>query len=943
MMRIAYSVLLALVATAAGARGAVASNCEFKTDPLLVELTEKLHAASKELSGLRGDAADKARKDALEATVGILSTQIAAFKPGSNVNRVTVDRKTRVSITLTNPTPERLRVSFDTRGGGHHEVEWDPAVSSNLARVVTLEPETWAISVTSDPQKFTQQSGVVIIQVRFGWLATSSPSQRDTSEAVGIVDGQYVALALGTGTKELPTVPVALRDWPQPRLTFDCNESRPAIEAETFATPVVASGSDGLRGFGVAPTFVTDTLAILAEIAIDRARSGALEVLKRRLVDPFCVAKNTRITLSVLRLGAGNDLALPRTCELLQSLRIDDVLASGRPLLIALRDDLRLTIAPAVADRISRGDPLLAPALRGVISIMNSAIDRGGFDGIEGQLVLELIGGINKVGIVAATEIQADVVRAFQASLANLPKGVTLPALGDALGGTCGVACTSTQIVALFQDRVSRGLGQWRFDGIAAEEVVAFAVNPLVTTLRYRFTSAARQLRDAVKVAASTELSKVSAAELGVLAVALHATCAPCTVDELGLLLAEAVRSRTWHAPVGTTEVIEAKVRAIFRVALRAGLDAAAATADDRRLEAAIRYACEARLIVAVVKRCSGGSCSATELSRMLDAPKDYFAPEPTLPQALCWQGLEYVTMPGDIAAAQRLVIEGLKVVAPVVDGQGRERAKGAIRLLAEVLRRIAPDEDGLVDERLDLFAELATAIVDEDYGTAFGRFLRLARAASIDSVPKQLSRFAQLIGAVASYAAVYRSTKDENPSAARDARKRALSAIIDSFTNRGERGGERIVSLGSNVGLSGTWTNVAFTKAGGNDFAPAVRVPLALRFEWLGKPDTAWWRIGKGGEIGVHAAVQLIDLGQFVRNGGDDQMASVRWADFVSPGLELGFSHAKLDRALNLTLHAEFAPAIRNVDPAIEGTARDGVWRFGIALSYYVPFVDLD
>jgi hypothetical protein len=305
------------------------------------------------------------------------------------------------------------------------------------------------------------------------------------------------------------------------------------------------------------------------------------------------------------------------------------------------------------------------------------------------------------------------------------------------------------------------------------------------------------------------------------------------------------------------------------------------------------------------------------------------------LPYALCWESpTEYRAMPDDGAAMRRLVLDGLEIIAPVVDGQGRDRAKAAVRLVAQILRRLHPDIDGSVDRRLDAFVELAVALIDEDYGSAFGRFAHLVGDFADDKVEYKFKRFAGLIGAVASYAAVYRSTKDEDPTVARDARKRALSAIIDSFTNRTEREEVRLWSLGSNVG-------VGFTPLTGLDdddgderdrWSPSVRVPLGVRYEWLPSNKKRFK------DFGLFGGVQLVDLGLFVRKDEDGTLAPIEWSDFVAPGLEVGVSHAFFSRPLNLTAHLTYAPSHDDGDGA-----RSGVWRFGFGLAYYVPFLDLD
>lgn len=768
------------------------------------------------------------------ADLAVAEANLAAILAEPFENRVHVTALTRLALTLSNPTTERLRVSFDEAGGAHREVEWDPAVSTALTREFRLEPGDWTITVGSEAQAFSQPAGTVMIRARFEPLVPRATG--------ATIDGVYVATAI-TAT---PSAPTLITAWPRPRLALMCNPTPVQSMADAqFAANVTTSAADGsVRGLGVAPEIITDTLALLAEIAIDRARAGALDVLRRRLVEPFCVNDATRVTLKRLTLGDSGEVALPRTCELLRSLRLDDVLASGRPLLFALRDDLRFTIAPAVVVKLARGDVHVERVLRGVVSIVNAAIDRGGFDVLQAQLALELVTAVEHAGTAVVAEVQDEFARQIATALGALPAAdhATVVAIAGALGAPC-------------------------------------AATP----------------------------------------------CSPGERDAAAKALV-ATLSKGWR---WTDVATRAKVSAVVVAAVRQA-------AGGDRLRSAIAYGCQARLVVTIVKRCSGGGCTAGDLSALIARPGDYFAKDTELPAALCWANGDYVAPPADIAALQRLVIDGLALVAPVVEGRGRERARAAVRLIAQFATRTAVDED--VD-KVTAFADLAVAVIDEDYGTAFGRFLSLVEAVAPPTPQHRVVRkFAQLIGAVASYAVVYRETKDSDPAEAREARKRALSSIIDAMTDRAERSDEKLVSIGSNVGLSYSVRNVDQDSTSDDPWQPAVRVPLGLRIEYLRKRGA-----GGGAGVGGFVGLQLVDLGQFIRPDEDDELAAVEWADFLSLGAEAGISHAWLGRELNLAVHASYGPSLRHSNSDTTHPQGTGVWTVGVALGYYVPFIDLN
>ncbi len=766
---------------------------------------------------------------------------------GVSLHAVTVTARERVTVTLANPPSSRLRLNFDSSTGGHHEVEWDPAVASELTRTIALEGPTsgsmrvWNITASVEAATYTQSAGTVVIHTRFGGFA---PGTTTSGTLIGTYSALIASVAASPESKDL-------RGWPAPALSFSCGAALGAMSEETFPA---AGGTQttGLRGFGVAPTFVTDTLSLLTEIAVDRARSGAMNVLKKRLVDPFCV-DTSKISLARLHLGVSDELALPRTCGVLTSLRLEDILSSGRPLLFALRDDLRFTIAPAAIAQLTPGNGPAKTALGVGLSILNTAVDHGGFDGLEGQLALDLLGSFEQL----APRFTKVVTAKLQTAVASVFDTAPAQDLLDAITAIGANAPPCKALVAFKADLGNAG--------------VAAAVSTCVADFKSWF-------------------AQILANPSGKWTLASHTLLAAAQAK-----LVEQVRA-------------------------------------DATTKTAIEYACQARLIVAVVKRCSKDGCSASNVVDMLSKPADYFAPDTALPAALCWSGTTYIAPEGEAAAVADLVLEGLRLVAPLVDGRGRDRAKSAVKLIVKLVQRWQSAPGGHSCKCLDTFSEMAVALIDEDYGTALGRLVRLAEQVQPARIPTELQKLAQLVGAVATYASVYQATKDDDPKAARTARKQALSSIIDDATDRSHWDGARLYSLGSNVGLSLTWDDRYGSKEGDDVFDPGLRVPLGIGVDWMHHKDSAF---------GLHVGLQVADLGQFVRRGTDDKLDDVRWADFVSPGAEVGVLLAFLDPRLNLALHLAYAPSLEYQDQAGEHT--DGVWRYGLSLSYYVPFFDLN
>lgn len=792
---------------------------------------------------------------------------------GAVLHSLTVKGPERVSVNLRNPPGSRLRLSFDAGDGAHHEVEWDPAVAGELTRVVALEgpvsPATervWNISISVEASTYTQAAGTVIVHSRFGPFKYLAPAAAGEPNGSAIVVGTYTALAASLGGSAAPEGR-DLKGWPAPVLAFSCEAPLVSMDDERFPE-VGPTPQSGLRGFGVAPTFVTDTLSLLTEIAIDRAKAGAMSLLKKRLVDPFCVSNSTKITLAKLGLGTSDDIALPRTCEILTALRLEDILSSGRPLLFALRDDLRFTVAPAAVTELTKGNTTASAALGVGLNMLNTAIDHGGFDGLEGQLALGLLGSIEQLG-------------------PRIP----------------------SRAIATFRKELRKLLRDHKAEARAAVEA-------LISTGAFKPVRLPKAAKAVVGETAQAEPICTDDDDT-------ERSCVAMLEQYFASWLARP--SGQWKLPAGALlDLVQAKLVAELQ--------------DHDATRNLLGYACQARMVVAVIKRCTKQGCSAQSITDMVSRPESYFAQDKVLPAALCWAGNKYFAPDDASTSVSQLVLEGMRLAAPLVDGRGRDRAKAAVKLLVALVERWQGEP---TRKRLDTFSELAIALIDEDYGTALGRLVRLAQQMQ-PNVPDPLKKIAQLVGSVATYASVYQATKDSDPEEARSARKQALSSIIDNATDRSDREGETIFSIGSNVGLSATWNARYGAALDDRILDPGVRVPFAFAIDWMP---------GKGRCIkflGYHVGFQVFDLGQFVRRGTDDKLDSIRWADFVSPGMELSLLLGFIDPALNVSVHAAYAPSLVFSTTSVDmmgntvTNSTDGVWRAGISVGYYVPFIDL-
>jgi hypothetical protein len=377
------------------------------------------------------------------------------------------------------------------------------------------------------------------------------------------------------------------------------------------------------------------------------------------------------------------------------------------------------------------------------------------------------------------------------------------------------------------------------------------------------------------------------------------------------------------------------------------------AATKDEKLLAAVSFACHARLAVAVVRACSDGTCTPESIVDRLENPHAYFRTAEEGPAKVCWVKDKYIALAGaDLAAFRDLAVVGLELIDAARGPQGLGRAVALLRVLFAFGHRAGgcnaaklDDEAGKACDRLAAVGELLIALAEEDHARALTSATRLVQhVLGGRKLPKGLVKATQFIGTVAAYAKVYAETKDDDPKAAREARKQALDAMIDAATDRRGRSQDdnMVWSIGSNVGLSSTWTWMR-TNAGEFDsdagWAPQLRVPLAITWQKL--PPS--FESGKC-PFGLHVGLVLADLGQFAAVGDAGSVDDVRWNNFLSPGLELGLLLGKRpETKLNLSVHAAYAPTLFQIDSSDGMKTHAGAIRFGINIGYYVPFFDFN
>lgn len=836
-------------------------------------------------------------------------------------NQVTVGSTVNLIALLQNPPRTKVILSIDGTVGFHREIVWDPTVGDGLKHDVLLPNGTYKILAYADEERVQTNELVMTRTTKFTACDQLNKQQRegcdeardDESLLVGTQKTVlFTSSMTGAGSGSAATGPVPYTDptdQTRPTIRIMC-EQQGALQLSKvpLATKQLYAASVA-RGFldQAAPKLVTDTLAILAEIAIERAKANVMDLVKERFVTPIC----EKLTLELLGLGGADERALPRTCALLENMRLQDLLASGRNLIEAASDDIRTTLVARIVERLD------VPAAAQSIALI--AIDLGNklIDGSSGDAT-----GID----LLFTQLDRLFRRSTLESFPAVTQAFVLDTFSEVrkqLGPSAFIPVERQFLRDILQRVLPQDPGEWISQRAGSTE----RERALAKTLLLAQVPECRRRKD-------TDRSFVAAD---------RAQCITQLIEYLRTRPAWQASSELSNAVYGTLPPeqlvnIVGKLRASAPGGLGGyseWLEAYAVQADKVRdltaekVPELLRRSCAVQVTLAIVKWCSGhDTCTASDIASALDNPETLFGPSNDNPlENLCWNNPTHapprkLQLPAVRTRYIELATRALTFLSPSPKGEERKRVQAMLRWVFDLAKTLDDKRASSVQQ----LAELLELFEKRDYVRAIGQTLALARCNEplvTCSRSKEMKKAMELLGSIASYMQVYDDTKSADPAEAKAARKKAIETLIDSSTDRKERGRDLVVSLGSNVGMAYRWSSKTR-----DDFG--LRVPLGLNLQFLPKG-----RVGDGELLeymGLHAGVQLADLGQLI---GTDDDRTITWSSFVAPGVEAGFLIGQPNRTFALTAHLSYAPTLTDDSKA--------TWRVGLALSYYVPFFDLN
>lgn len=867
---------------------------------------------------------------------------------------VTGDNFNLVAV-LQHPPKTKVTLSVDGPGGYHRELSWDPAVGDGLRHDVLLAEVSrttpYRLYAYAEEDRI-QTSQIVVLKTTQFTACEHSPApidqnnpdeveeekrrvarckpfdKNDRTKALLASTQRTIAItpsthaSTNTGQTTFPPAADTKSDMFTPHIQLVCETSHTELSQMRLAQKEVFAASVA-RGFldQTAPKVVTDTLAILAEIAVERAKAGAMELVREKFVDPICA----KLTLDRLHIGRVDELAFPRTCGMLHNLRLEDLLSSGRNLVNAARDDVRLTLIPHLITK-AKIPSAARDVARMALELGNKMLDGGGDEAAQLDLLVTQLDRTFLRGAVAALRpVRDEFLALMSGSLTAEEKGVFLQRLLETV--------LPADPGALLSDFV---------DNTKQEDLI-------VATLGMKGVKACERRKDNARVFLPAD--RKACVE------ALQATLLARTPDLL--VLAKKLVPNEDELIAIESAILQQLNRESFDDWVQ-GLDATRVAELVNGLQVAdavkevsdtLKKSCAVRLTIAIVKWCSArDACPASEIARAFDSPTSLFsppAPDTTEQrERLCWVGGVF-QKPKVASAYIDLATRAVTFLTQPSATDKSARVRLVLRWMLDLARTLDASSSSTV-AKLD---EILQLLEQRDYGRAIVQTFDLVveKQCTEDKceAPPEIKRALNLIGAVTSYLQVYDETKSSDPAEAKEARKRAIEGLIDSATDRTGRGGKWIFSLGVSAGATG-----------GIRWNPSAdRGPFVSRYDAYEGRLASQWRIPLGFALqripfdgrhtGYHFALTLADLGNFLR--ADDNADDIKWNDFLQLGLQAGVTVGTKKHAIVFAIDASWSPGTYGRKVVINDAGRDrfeqldGSFALGLTAAYYLPIFDLN
>lgn len=380
-------------------------------------------------------------------------------------------------------------------------------------------------------------------------------------------------------------------------------------------------------------------------------------------------------------------------------------------------------------------------------------------------------------------------------------------------------------------------------------------------------------------------------------------------------------------------------------------------TLKDHKLDQR-EWSCAVGIGFAVLREClRRDSCSAEQLQSSLEAELED-------PSSACWGDERDEKTKREVTERIRtlwpelgsMLARTIDVFRPPPGVPPNQTAKTATNVLIDALVKLGPYGDGVAVGGLGPFdAEKIRALINSVFdrdsvagivaasGLVIDGLQRCEnnnddeQSCSTDVTPQRLRKGIALLNGFVSYASTYKEgpgdaedgkTTAEREKLRHDERKKAMQALIESTTDRANRGGQWVWSVGVGVGMSGGRVrNLENLTTTDYFFVPSLSLPVGVAVQKLPRP------------LGFHAQLSVLDLGQYAslnKNG-----KHVAEPEIGTAATFVGQTGVLLGRpSFSGLVGVEFgyAPALH-----FDDIDKVGFWRFGIFAGAYIPFFDFN
>ncbi|AKT43550.1 hypothetical protein [Chondromyces crocatus] len=345
---------------------------------------------------------------------------------------------------------------------------------------------------------------------------------------------------------------------------------------------------------------------------------------------------------------------------------------------------------------------------------------------------------------------------------------------------------------------------------------------------------------------------------------------------------------------------------------------------------------------IAVVREClRKGECAAEQLKAELDL--EFENPSPVCKTALqsidkAWPEL------------RPMLARAIDVFRPAPGTTVRQTAKASANILLDVIEKYPAERAQALQQFVPPSRALINSVLNRDVSEGAAAATGLVtvlyqqqcegqRVCPVSVSEDQLTKGMALLSSFAAYAATYSATSREGEPERTEAelealrheeRKKAIQSLIDVGTDRANRGGTTVLSLGASVGFAGAqrWQRTPTGPVGSDTlFAPQLSLPVGFALQVLPRHV-----------IGAHLQLSLLDLGQYITvSGKDGSLAKPNAASAFVFGAQAGVLLGSSKYSVLLAVTGGYAPGLE-----FEQGGVGGAYLGGFA-GTYVPFFDFN